>query len=225
MKYSVLITHASEDDTLASLVRRALEEGGMSCRQTSELGNSPEKIATTIEASDAIVLILSSASSESAQINREVEQASNAGKLLIPFRIDTKPFSKHLEFYLSTAHWIEASTPPFDQYIVRLVSTARHLLGIDRQRPDKKAIAAMVCGILSIPVLGGVLGPAGIILGIVELKATATGRSFAVGRKYAWIGIISGSIGMVGWLALMFRWWYWGINPGQELVDWLTSAR
>jgi hypothetical protein len=61
---------------VAAAIRDTLQDGRMKCEPSS---------AARV---DAIVVVLSAAVDGSAQIVREVERASNAGKAIIAFRID-----------------------------------------------------------------------------------------------------------------------------------------
>jgi hypothetical protein len=169
-------------------------------------------------------VILSSAVNDSVRVKREVAQAVKADKFIVPFRIDTTTLPKYLEFYLSTAHWLDATTPPIDSHLEQLVSTTRRLFGLEagyasataslrRWRPAKKAVAAAILGVVSLIALGIVLGPLSVILGKVELKAIASGRSSAAGRGYARAGVIFGLLGTITSAAIWFLMWYYDIDP------------
>ncbi len=207
MKYMIYIAHSPEDNGVTAAICRALEEGRVSCRhsQSDNFPGTERAIAKAIDGSDAVIVILSSAINGSAQVKWEVEYAAKKGKEIVPFRIDTAPLPKYLEFYLSTTHWLDASMPPLENHIAQLVYTVRYLLGLERERAAKKAVAAMILGILS-PLFGGYFfGLPAIILGVVELRAIASGRSSRVGRKYAYTGIVCGLIGIAVVTALMFN--------------------
>lgn len=207
MKYKIYISHSPKDDGIASDICRALEEGGVRClrSQSGDSQGAERAIAKVIDYSDAVVVILSSAVNGSGQVKSEVEYAAKEDKEIVPFRIDTALLPKYLEFYLGTTHWLDASTPPIENHIAQLVYTLRYLLGLERERAAKKAVAAMILGILS-PLFGGYFfGLASIILGVVELRAIASGRSSRVGRKYAYIGIVCGLIGIAVITALLFN--------------------
>lgn len=218
MKRHVYIIHSRVDDSVASVICRALEAGKVSCLrpQASELRSTEGATTKVIDNSDVVVLILSSAVNGSAQVKWEIERAAKADKEIIPFRIDNAPLSKYLEFYLGTTHWLDASTPSLDQHVAQLVKTVRYLLGLEKERPAKKAIAAMVFGVLSLIVGGITFGLLGVILGGLELKAIASGRSSTVGRKYALVGIICGLIGIVLAVGIL---WYTGFDP----YGWMSS--
>jgi hypothetical protein len=232
MRRKIYIIHSPGDEGTAYAVHRSLEEGGMrpSGPESVNPWNIERSAEKLINNSDLIVLILSSSVNDSVRVKQEVERAVKADKLIIPFRIDTTPLPKYLEFYLSTAHWLDASTPRLDHHLAQLVSTTRRLMGLEEgyasvaaslrgQRPAKKAIAATIFGAVSLIAFGFILGLLAIVLGVIELRAIAVGRSSIVGRKYARTGIILGGIGIVIAVVLTFLFWYWDIDP----FEWLTE--
>jgi hypothetical protein len=225
MRRKIYIIHSREDGGSTSATRRSLEVSGVRCL-SAEPPNSREKAAgkKVIEDSDVVILMLSAAAYNSMRVKRELEWAVKANKVIIPFRIDSAPLPKYFEFYLSTAHWLDASTPPLDQHLEKLVSTTRRLVGLEEgyasssifwrsKRPAKKAVAAAVSGVLSMIVFGVVLGLLGIVLGKVELRAIAAGRSSAAGRRYARVGVVCGYIGAVAGAALCFLLLYYDVDP------------
>jgi hypothetical protein len=225
MKYRIAITHAPTDAVVATSIRQALEGAAFKCEYLSPPGSerTEEHALRIIDKSDAMVLVLSAAVNGSPRIEKQVERAANYGKPIITFRTDNSPLSKRLEFYLSTPHWLDASSQPLEKHLAELVLTTRKLLAERLPRAAKKGKAAAILGILSLISIMA-LGPIAIFLGIKELKSINAGRSSPLGRKYAWIGIITGSLGTLVWVILLFRWWYWGINPAQELIDWLEAT-
>ena len=69
-------------------------------------------IVDAIDECNVFVLILSNESNRSGQVVREVERAASRNAVVIPFRIaDVKP-SRDLEFYVSAAHWLDATNKP-----------------------------------------------------------------------------------------------------------------
>lgn len=213
MKYQIAITHAPTDTVVATSIRQALEAAALKCQFLSPLRSDYQETHASriIDKSDAMVLVLSAAASGSAPIEKQVEKMANNGKPIITFRTDQAPLSKQLEFYLSTPHWLDASSQPLEKHLADLVLTTRKLLDERRPRTAMKGKTAAILGILSLPI--NLLSPIAFFLGILELRSIKAGRSLQLGRKYAWIGIITGSLGMVMWAAFIFFWWYSGIDP------------
>jgi hypothetical protein len=80
-----------------------------------------------------MVLIFSGQANNSAQVQREVDQAFSKGKTVIPLRIeDVKPVDE-LAYYLDTVHWLDALTPPLERNLERLVTTVQALLSAAKQ--------------------------------------------------------------------------------------------
>lgn len=232
MRRKAYVIHSDADEETASAVRRSLEEGGVRCSYAggADPGNVERSSAKLIGGSDMVVLILSSRVNGSARVKREVERAVMADKPIIPFRVDMTPLPKYLELYLGAFHWLDASTPRLEQHLAQLVLTTRRLLGMEEgyasvaaslrgRRPAKKAVASAVFGVISIIVFGLILGPLSVILGSIELKAIAAGRSSPAGRVYARVGFVCGLIGTVTGAAIWFLMWYYDIKPPDFLTD------
>jgi len=223
MKYRVTITHSPQDNGVAAAVGQALEGAGLKCTYSSAGMPDIQETVKAIAKSQAMVLVLSKAVNGSPRINKEVQGAADAGNAIITFRIDKSPLSKPLEFYLSNTHWLDASSQPIEKHLAELVLTVCQIIALRRPRSAWKSKAAMALGIMSI-VLAPVLGFAAIFFSVMEFRGIKTGRSMSSGRKYAWIGILSGAMGSTIWAILMFRWWYWDLHPSQYLIDWLNGV-
>ncbi|HEX3186948.1 MAG TPA: TIR domain-containing protein [Pyrinomonadaceae bacterium] len=220
MKYRIAITHAPSDAVVATSIRQALEGVALKCQSLTPLtsDDQEEHASRIIDKSDAMVLVLSAAANGSERIEKQVEKMANRGKPIITFRTDHAPLSKRLEFYLSTPHWLDASSQPLDKHLAELALTTRRLLDERRPRTARKGKTAAILGILSLPI--SFLSPLAVLLGILELRSIKAGRSLRSSHRYAWIGIVTGSLGMVIWAASIFYWWYSGIDPR----DWWGPA-
>jgi hypothetical protein len=133
MARDVFISHSSDDRTAAASVLAALEGAGFSCwiapRDIVPGQDYGEAIVDGIRSSRIFLLILSASSSDSPQVRRETERAVNAGVAIVPFRIEEVTPSRSLEYFISTAHWLDAFPPPLDKHLDYLVTVVRHLLG------------------------------------------------------------------------------------------------
>jgi hypothetical protein len=67
---------------------------------------------------------------------------------------------------------------------------------VTERKKSGKAIAALVCGIIGILILGVILGPIAVILGSIARKEIAANPSLD-GAGMALAGIITGAIGFV----------------------------
>src|SRR5438034_8237907 len=66
-----------------------------------------ESIINAIESSRIMILIFSRNANVSPQIKREVERAVNKGVYIIPFQVDDIPPARSLEYFISTAQWMD----------------------------------------------------------------------------------------------------------------------
>ena len=143
MKYRIGITHAPTDALVATSIRQALQEAAIKCEYLSPPGSerTEEHALRIIDKIDAMVLVLSAAVNGSPRIEKQVERAANYGKPIITFRTDNAPLSKRLEFYLSTPHWLDASSLPLKKHLAELVLTTRKLLAERLPHAAKKGKA------------------------------------------------------------------------------------
>jgi hypothetical protein len=77
-----------------------------------------------------MVLIFSTHANLSKQVRREVQQAFEEEKPVVPFRIeDVKP-EKALRYFIGPVHWLDALTPPVEQHLQKLTASVRGLVRI-----------------------------------------------------------------------------------------------
>lgn len=131
MAQDVFISHAVEDKQVADRVCGALEDEGVRCwiapRDIPPGRDYEEAIVEAIAASRVLLLILSAHSNSSPHVKREVQHAFAEGSptRVIPFRIEPVPYSKSLSYYLGSVQWIDASAPPLEEHLRRLVRHVR----------------------------------------------------------------------------------------------------
>jgi hypothetical protein len=133
MAHDVFISHSSEDRPAAEAVLAALEGAGLACwiapRDIVPGQDYGEAIIDGIRSSRVFLLVLSRSSVDSHQVRRETERAASAGRFIIPFRIEDVQPSKSLEYFISSAQWLDAFPPPLDRHLDYLVQVVRHRLG------------------------------------------------------------------------------------------------
>ena len=132
MNKKVFITYSRNDKEQAEAVCTHLESANIQCwiapRDISPSKDWAEEIIDAINSVDVMVLIFSSYSNTSPQVRREVERAVYKGLNVLTFRIeDVKP-SKSLEYFISTQHWLDASSGPFDKHLDMLYSSVKALV-------------------------------------------------------------------------------------------------
>jgi hypothetical protein len=138
MAHDVFISYATDDRQVAEKVCTALESGGIKCwiapRDVPFGADYAEAIVDGISSSRLIVLILSSHSNASPHVKREIENAysDNSGRAVLPLRIENIEYNKALRYFLGSAQWLDASTPPLEQHLDQLVEQVRaHLARTD----------------------------------------------------------------------------------------------
>ncbi|HKG11804.1 MAG TPA: toll/interleukin-1 receptor domain-containing protein [Pyrinomonadaceae bacterium] len=134
MAHEVFISYAAEDRQVADKVCEALERGGIKCwiapRDVPVGADYEEAIVDAIASSRLLVLVLSSHSNASPHVKREIQNAcsGDSAKPVVPLRIDDIEYNKALRYYLGSAQWLDASTPPLEQHLDRLVEHVRSRL-------------------------------------------------------------------------------------------------
>ena len=135
MAHDVFISYAVEDGDVAGKVCAALEDENIKCwmapRDVPFGSDYEEAIVDAIGASRLLVFILSPHSNASPHVKREIQNACVEGSKteIIPFRIGDVPSNKALRYYLGSAQWLDASTPPLEQHLQPLVRHVRARLG------------------------------------------------------------------------------------------------
>src|ERR687898_3552051 len=116
MAHDLFISYSSQDKSTADAACAALEQAGVSCwlapRDILPSQSWPEAIVEAIGDSRLLVVIFSSSSNASEQVQREVERAASRAIPILPFRIEDVQPSRSLAYFLGTPHWLDAITPP-----------------------------------------------------------------------------------------------------------------
>lgn len=130
--YDAFISHSVKDSGVAEAICTALERGGTRCwmapRDIVAGKNWAEAIMQGIGTCRVMVLVFSSHSNCSKQVNNEVNHAFQNGLSIVPFRIEDVPMSEKLKYYLATSQWFDAMTPPLESHVESLCDTVRVLL-------------------------------------------------------------------------------------------------
>jgi hypothetical protein len=72
---------------------------------------------------------LSQASNVSEDVKKEVGRASSTRVPIVPFFIENVELSRHMEYFLSTTHWLGADSRHIELRMAHLLDTVRGLLG------------------------------------------------------------------------------------------------
>jgi formylglycine-generating enzyme required for sulfatase activity len=139
MGHDVFISHSSKDKIVADAVCAALEAGGVRCwiapRDILPGESWASSILRGIASSRLMVLVFSAHTNSSEQIRREVERAVHRGIAIAPVRIQDVMPEGDMEYFLSSQHWMDALTPPFEKHLKDLSSKVRALLSIGGDPP------------------------------------------------------------------------------------------
>lgn len=133
--HDVFISYAQEDKPVADAVCARLESHHIRCwiapRDIAPGKVFPEAIIEGIEEGKVLVVIFSSFANKSPHVTREVTNAVNKGRIVIPFRIEDVQPSKSMEYLMSVPHWLDAVTPPLEDHIELLIKTIGVILETD----------------------------------------------------------------------------------------------
>lgn len=130
--HDVFVSYSSKDRVAADAVCAALERHGWRCwmapRDITPGGSYPEQIVNAITTARGMVVVFSENANTSRHVAREIERADNRGHWLIPVRIEEVAPRGPLEYFLSSAHWLDAHTPPRDADLEQLAAAVRRYL-------------------------------------------------------------------------------------------------
>jgi TIR domain len=166
----IFVSYASPDRDAAFRIVSFLEEHGITCwvapRDVPPGVEYGQAIIEGIGDSRALVLILSDQSNESQFVRKEVERAVSKTKPVLPVRIREVTPSGSLEFFISSAQWVDAWKSPIEQHLLPLVAAIKQIgqPGAARVRsstlplPKKKSnvpLVAAAAGLLALATAGG----------------------------------------------------------------------
>ena len=129
MAHDAFVSYSKNDIETVDAICKALEENGLSCwyapRNVPIGADWDASIMEALAASRVMILVWSSHSDQSKQVKREVALAlDEIGVTVIPFRIESIEPSK-LRYYLSGIQWFDASNPPPEANLKRLVEQVK----------------------------------------------------------------------------------------------------
>ncbi len=141
MAHKVFISHSERDKAVADAVCQALEAEGIRCwiapRDVRAGVSWKQSIVEAIRQTRMMVLIFSTESNGSPQVQREVDIAFESGHPILPFRIEDVEMNDGLYYCVAARHWLDAMTEPREEHIEKLVSSVRALVVVE---PDAAQI-------------------------------------------------------------------------------------
>lgn len=134
--HDVFLSHSAQDRDIALAITHVLERRGIRCwlapRDIVPGSSWDVAIIDAIDRCHVVVLVFSAHANSSEHIAKEVRNAVEAGKTVVPFRIEDMPtpdISKSLRYQLASAHWFEALTPPVEEHAERLADALEQMIG------------------------------------------------------------------------------------------------
>jgi hypothetical protein len=130
----VFISYATPDKTVAGLVCQALEQNRMPCwiapRNVGFGDNAFSAIPSAIQGCTVLVLVLSSNTSKSKHVSREVQLALDHNKVIIPFRTEDIQPESALAYILTGVQWLDAFVGPVERHLAPLVECVQGVLKV-----------------------------------------------------------------------------------------------
>jgi hypothetical protein len=132
MAHDVFVSYSVKDKIVADAIVARLEAESIRCweapRDVVPGADWGESIINAIESSRIMILVFTSSANASPQIKREVERAVDKGVYTIPFRVDNIEPTRALEYFISTAQWMDAFSPPLEPHLESLAKTVKAIL-------------------------------------------------------------------------------------------------
>ncbi len=131
----IFVSYATADRDAAFRIVGFLEGQGIHCwvapRDVAPGVEYGHAIINAIEQCKALVLVLSDQSNDSQFVRKEVERAVSKTKVVLPVRIREVTPSGSLEFYISSAQWVDAWKTPMEQHLMPLVAAIKAMNSSD----------------------------------------------------------------------------------------------
>lgn len=128
-KYAAFISYSSKDDAIAQQFRALLEARGLKCwiapRDLVPGRDWASEIVRGIDNSGSLVLLVSPRSNASKQVLKEVDQALQREKPVLPIMLEKVLLAPSLNYYIATIHWIQYR-PDAPEKTAETVKSALH---------------------------------------------------------------------------------------------------
>ena len=129
----IFISSSSNDKAIANAAYENLEQKGIKCWSSDKNIQSHQNynaaILKAIHNCRAMVFIYSSSAESSQDVLREVREAAENNKIIIPFIVENKIPSQNMEVYLQGNYKIDATTSSIYESIYKLENLLKNLLG------------------------------------------------------------------------------------------------
>lgn len=172
----IFVSYATADRDVAFRIVGFLEGQGIHCwvapRDVAPGVEYGHAIINAIEQCKALVLVLSDQSNDSQFVRKEVERAVSKTKVVLPVRIREVTPSGSLEFYISSAQWVDAWKTPMEQHLMPLVAAIKAMNSPDAA-PVRSAPLHAAPAPVPVPVQTTSHSP--LLIGIAILAVLAAG--------------------------------------------------
>lgn len=137
MAHDIFISYPSLNKATADAICAKLEENKIRCwiapRDVLPGKKYAEALLNAIDECQVFILVFSENTNHSPHIISEVQRAFVKNKIIIPFRIENIEPSTELQYFIGTAHWLDALTPSTEKQITKLVDVVQRNLEIPPQ--------------------------------------------------------------------------------------------
>ncbi|MCX6373650.1 MAG: TIR domain-containing protein, partial [Actinobacteria bacterium] len=144
--HDVFISYAASDKAVADAVCSTLEAERMKCwmapRDVMPGESYAQALVNAIHAARVFVLVFSSATNQSHQVERELDMAVTSRLPMIPLRVEDVLPRESIEYYLAGHHWLDAFTPPLEDHLRRLAAAITTILRRSAAPAGRSAEAA-----------------------------------------------------------------------------------
>jgi hypothetical protein len=195
----VFISHSSKNQQLAAAVAAELEGNGIRCWMAPRdirpgEPNYGKAIIEGLSACQATVLLLTEPSNRSQHVMKEAERAVNKNIPILIVKFQPIEVSKELEYYVSSAQFLDASAPPLQQHLRPLRHRVRDMLAlakaggtpasiaIDLRPRPPRARSRWKQKLVGVAMLGGMLW-GGWILAVPAIQGFLANLTVAVSRN------------------------------------------
>ncbi len=150
MAHDVFISYSSNDKPTADAACAMLERYGIRCwiapRDIVPGMVWSEAIINALDAARVMILVFSGHANASPQVEREIARAVSKGLHIIPMRIEDVQFSKSLQYFLGTPHWLDAFTPPLEKHLEGLAGAVKNIVEMQGGVRPQEALPAAAVG-------------------------------------------------------------------------------
>jgi hypothetical protein len=186
MAHDVFVCHSSEDKTIANAACAKLESAGIRCWMAPRdpIAGIPygRQLVDAITAARVVLLIFSGNANRSEHVLRELEVASDSGKIIVPFRIENVVPSGDLRYYITRVHWLDAMSPPMESRLNELVALMQRLMDLPITPAAPVTAPKSRKGYPAVAAIAIVVATVAIALGLYFMKHSAPRAVHAIAK-------------------------------------------